>query len=548
MKQELTHIALFSAAMLAFTTQTRAQTQPKDSTLNRTVVVENEYNPQLMDADKINLLPAVEEPKATKKDIEYARTTQPFARFQYRPMPSYAAKPLQPDSPRSYLNLGYGNNGNVTGELNYLFRLSAADHLNVNAAFDGFNFRPDNDDTDYRGWKSRFYQSRIAADYAHRFRSTELGAQAVWGTQTFDYLDYYDTNKQRNALGRFQLHVRSTRPGDAWQYALTAGVHHFGRGYLYGADESNSATNLYARGGLSYAPDERNRMGLDFSVSQATYSLDGMESNGLVSLTPFYRLTTDAMRLRLGIRVDLSTGHDSGVAIAPDVTAEFPFADRYVFYASATGGTLLTDYFRFNSLTPYWGGYRPDERLDNTHVQLDAVAGFKADLGSGAWLNFYGGFEMRKNELGFFPYVDGDATPLSHSFVQGKGNNVKVGIEGSYAYKDLLDVSLDVNYRKWSTDDGLDVLLYDKPALSLRADVGIKPIPRLGIHVGYEHRTFSKGDRDAVSDLYARADYRCFDFLSLWVKGANLTNAQYQYDLGYPAQGIHFLVGTSFRF
>ena len=56
------------------------------------------------------------------------------------------------------------------------------------------------------------------------------------------------------------------------------------------------------------------------------------------------------------------------------------------------------------------------------------------------------------------------------------------------------------------------------------------------------------GDRDAVSDLYARADYRCFDFLSLWVKGANLTNAQYQYDLGYPAQGIHFLVGTSFRF
>ena len=289
-------------------------------------------------------------------------------------------------------------------------------------------------------------------------------------------------------------------------------------------------------------------MGLDFGVSQATYSLDGMESNGLVSLTPFYRLTTDAMRLRLGIRVDLSTGHDSGVAIAPDVTAEFPFADRYVFYASATGGTLLTDYFRFNSLTPYWGGYRPDERLDNTHVQLDAVAGFKADLGSGAWLNFYGGFEMRKNELGFFPYVDGDATPLSHSFVQGKGNNVKVGIEGAYAYKDLLDVSLDVNYRKWSTDDGLDALLYDKPALSLRADVGIKPIPRLGIHVGYEHRTFSKGDRDAVSDLYARADYRCFDFLSLWVKGANLTNAQYQYDLGYPAQGIHFLVGTSFRF
>ena len=34
----------------------------QDSTLNRTVVVENEYNPTVMDASKINVLPRVEEP------------------------------------------------------------------------------------------------------------------------------------------------------------------------------------------------------------------------------------------------------------------------------------------------------------------------------------------------------------------------------------------------------------------------------------------------------------------------------------------------------
>ncbi len=32
----------------------------KSSTLNRTVVVENEYNPNIMDASKINVLPRVE--------------------------------------------------------------------------------------------------------------------------------------------------------------------------------------------------------------------------------------------------------------------------------------------------------------------------------------------------------------------------------------------------------------------------------------------------------------------------------------------------------
>lgn len=35
----------------------QAQTQPQDTTMNRTVVVEQEYNPDIMDASKVNVLP-----------------------------------------------------------------------------------------------------------------------------------------------------------------------------------------------------------------------------------------------------------------------------------------------------------------------------------------------------------------------------------------------------------------------------------------------------------------------------------------------------------
>lgn len=49
-----------------------AQEQKKDSTLNRTVVVENQYNPEVMDAFKVNVLPKVEEPAVAKKNIDYA--------------------------------------------------------------------------------------------------------------------------------------------------------------------------------------------------------------------------------------------------------------------------------------------------------------------------------------------------------------------------------------------------------------------------------------------------------------------------------------------
>lgn len=551
MKQNIKplHIVLFSTALLAGNATVKAQTQPKDSTLNRTVVVENEYDPQIMDANKINLLPDIEEPKPTKKEIVYAQTVRPFTAFRYRAMPSYAPKPTQPDATKCYINLGYGEtkNSNVTGEINYLFDLSEADRLNVNAAFDGFNFDPDR--AELEGWKSRFYQTQVKADYAHRFRSAELGVNASFGSQAFNYRPLYkNTDKQRNLLGGVQLNVRSTDDSAAWQYALEAGVGYFGRGYLYGADESNSETNFRLKGGLSYSADGTNRAGLDLDVNQANFSFEGLENCGLVGLTPYYNYTTDAVRLRVGARVDIRTGHDNGVAFAPDVKAEFPLAGRYTLYVQATGGTLLNEFFRFNSLTPYWGGYAGHDQLDNTHVQLDALAGFKADLGENLWLNLYAGYELRKKEIGFFPNASGDVEPLSYSFMQGKANNLKVGFASAYQYKDIIDVSFRVDYRNWSTDDGRETVLYDKPKLDAQFDLLIHPASRLNINLGYQYRNFAEGDRNAVSDLYAGADYRFFDFFSLWVKAANLTNAQYEYYLGYPAEGIHFMIGTSFRF
>lgn len=76
------YITLFSIAFAAGCMHAQAQSEKNDSTLNRTVVVENEYNPQIMDANKINMLPAIEEPKATKKPIEYALNSFPFSAFR----------------------------------------------------------------------------------------------------------------------------------------------------------------------------------------------------------------------------------------------------------------------------------------------------------------------------------------------------------------------------------------------------------------------------------------------------------------------------------
>lgn len=74
-------------------------TQSKDTTMTRTVVVEQEYNPDIMDASKVNVLPKVEEPTVSKKEVEYATTFFPATSVPaglMRPIPEKKFNPALP--------------------------------------------------------------------------------------------------------------------------------------------------------------------------------------------------------------------------------------------------------------------------------------------------------------------------------------------------------------------------------------------------------------------------------------------------------------------
>ena len=59
----------------------QAQEQKKDTTLTRTVVVEQEYNPDILDAAKVNVLPRVEPPTVSKKAVAYDEKLTPATRI-----------------------------------------------------------------------------------------------------------------------------------------------------------------------------------------------------------------------------------------------------------------------------------------------------------------------------------------------------------------------------------------------------------------------------------------------------------------------------------
>ena len=83
----------------------------QDTTMNRTVIVENEYNPTVMDASKINVMPKIEEPKAAKKNIDYATSLRPVSSWSYQAMSPVVREWETDKAYRGYLRAGYGNIG-----------------------------------------------------------------------------------------------------------------------------------------------------------------------------------------------------------------------------------------------------------------------------------------------------------------------------------------------------------------------------------------------------------------------------------------------------
>ena len=93
-------------ALITIPNWVQAQTQAKDTTLSRTVVVEQEYNPDIMDASKVNVLPRVEPPTVSKKAVEYDATLMPATQIPAGIMQAYTGKETQAKALPGYVRLG----------------------------------------------------------------------------------------------------------------------------------------------------------------------------------------------------------------------------------------------------------------------------------------------------------------------------------------------------------------------------------------------------------------------------------------------------------
>ena len=537
-----------------------AQKAKKDTTMNRTVVVEQQYNPTIMDAQKVNVLPEVKELTSTPNEVEYDRTVAPATVLPGTAMAAYAGEEKQQQAKQGYLRLGYGSFGNLDVEGNYLFSLSPKDKLNLSLGvqgMDGDSYYPyGNTVNGSDDWDSRFYRTKAGIDYAHQFKTMEMNIGGNFGLSNFNYMPeptIANPRRQRLTSGDGHIGLKSTDESLPMQFSVETGVYVYGREYTYFMD-SHDETMVRTKGDFTGEVTEGQHVGVAFEMNNMFYGAElydkKFEDYTALSLKPYYEWAEEGLwKLHAGVNVDLAFGYGKKLRVAPDVRAEYIISDSYVLYANATGGQIVNDFRRLEQLNPY-GQIRHYQPL-NSHEQLNALLGFKMSPATGLWFNIYGGYQKIKDDLVATTDVLSSATFAPAAYFNGNTSNFFAGLQTNYAYKDVFNFMVKGQYYNWDADD--EFTLQYKPQFRFDTQIGVRPIPALGVNLGYEfikRETIYSGAYRAgnISNLNLSATYDLWKGVSIYARFSNLLSRKVAYYESAAIPGANFLGGFIFSF
>lgn len=536
-------MALFVAAAMPVCAQ---HAQKKDTTVTRTVIVEQEYNPVINDAQKINVQPKVTNPDLKGKAVEYDTRLAPTRQWSDTPMAAYLQKEEQAENPRGYARIGYGNNGNTDLAAGYLLRMSSKDLMKLDGTLNGAN------------WDYRFYRSGIGISYLHAFEQMDLKLTGNLGQSVFNYLHpttQKGAEKQKHSYGDLSLQLNSTDERSAIQYSVNAGLSLFDKAHYSPIQETILRLDGWVTGKIT---DEQ-LVGIALKANRFLYSGSNVFFNSYNSsnynsleLNPYYSYDNESLKLRVGMHVDVASHSAHNFQLAPDVALQYLFADSYIFYTQATGGRILNDFRCQEGLSPY--SY-PALRAQDTYEQLHAAVGLKGTPSAGWWFNVQGGYQKFSND-----WFQGGSMLYGGTLENnGTGKNCRMTQmvstdshrfyakgEVTYQYKDLLDLSLSACAYSNKIDLDRELMAY-KPTAEMDLKLGFQPIKGLRITPGYQ--MICRETAENIHNVNVKGIYDLFQGVSIYIQVDNLLNRKAEeYFAGYHAQGINFLGGLNFQF
>lgn len=369
------------------------------------------------------------------------------------------------------------------------------------------------------------------------------------------YRDPYalpDPNTNRLYEGGLALHYDGFY-GDAHE------VHAAAEGNYTAYDRGASEWNLNAGAAYAYNFNETNRLGIDVK-GDFHFPHDIYRNYGNVTLKPAYRYADERLLFKAGVDFDITydamgSSRDKKFGTfhaAPDVSLQYRINRGVGVFIEATGGVAPASATSLRGSDPFYTPWL------FTAQPVYTPADIRGGVGIGPFYGFAASLAVR--------YAATRNVPLEawQDFLYSDSRTVNlhgfgVDCEVRYSYGSMVTLSFEGSYTPQKATRGL-FNGFDRPRWVLDAKAAVRPIGKLKIEAGYGYRGVrnyyewsSAGSLDAfrmadITDLNAKITYSLLDNLDIYIKGGNLLNRRVELIPGLQSEGIALSGGLYFEF
>lgn len=578
-----------------------AMAQSGDEELQKAIVVETDYQPELLKSTRLGTNPATLEEKQTKISLDYSDWAIPAKvdpLVVTQTVDDFAEK-FKYSGKRGYATFGMGTFLNMVGNAGYrIVNTDKTDfgvwlqHNSTSGFIDGLHNSIN--EKYYKYSRQYVIEDRVGLDFSNVFSKGVLKAETSYH---FDRFNYYGSGTSlpgntRQVVNEFNINAlwRGESVNDNQvSYYIGAEYNYFGnkfgfRNFCYDTgffDEGLTENILNINGGAEFLLGGSDFAGADLAfqylgyrnlqgnVSGGIYETTeniGGKSFGMLSVTPYYSHRTDNMNLRIGAHVDLSFDNGTFFRIAPDVRFDWEMSRMFSLYASATGGNEIHTFHNVAARNRY---VNPSLMLPTSYTMVDAEAGLNFGLFKGFTITPFVGFAVvrdalvttSKEVLGTYP-----EPTVATTYEAVNMNGVKMGLKTAYNYSDKVEFKAAYTFAPQGTKSGYQ-LADNRPEHVVDAKLKVTPISQFDLYVDYRFmggrrilNSFidpsyiqpiqwkSLVDLGAFSDLGCGVTCRFTDMFSAYCRLGNLLNRRQQLYYGMYAQSFNVLLGAAVNF
>lgn len=565
-------------------------------TLEKEIVIDREIVPEMRAVSRLNNYPQLSKPEIKPKRLSFhdinatAEITGSFATLE----PAASANAITLSKHKGYASIGYFPTYNLGISAGYRIINTHRTSLGAWVQFDGKSY----------GWNP-IVGPDYAVDKLHRNSITG----AVDFSHIFAHAGRLDINANYSYhwLNRPWQNVDSTYTANAFNvqatwsarkhdmiYFIEGDMRHFG---FSGKEHSIPASSYLSdglsqniisfRGGTSYFITSNSAIAGLASVDFVSYNhLNGIyytESSdpvngdynawtpmliagdgktlGLINLQPSYRYHTSTLTLKIGVKAQISTNSGKTFHIAPDVALNWKPASMFEISASADGGEYINTLSRLFAINPYMSpslGYNFSHRpiLFDASMKIGPFRGFAVKMFAG-----YAAANDWLMPLGLNPMAGAiEGYPNLAIFAPVNLTAWHGGAAIEFKVADLIEGEVCYTFSPNSYHHS-DPRNMDRAKQVLDIKLTSHPIDRLTIDAGFQMRqgrklynswNLSEGlkdfDLNQYNNLRIGANYRIFDWFSVYGQVENLLNCQADDIWMARCQGVHGLVGVNFKF